>query len=121
MKMVSLRDVSPDGYQQIALNLVPSAVLESLLKNRPLGGARLDSSQVAKFLGLPVNGIPILDRKGLLQHLGKPKKNAAKFYAAVDVARAALDPKWLGEATELISRHWRDKNQLKRKRLVAAA
>ena len=81
----------------------------------------METTQVAKFLGLPVNGIPILDRAGHLKHLGKPAKSAPKFYAAVDVFEHAVDHDWLDRATRLISRHWHDKNQRKRKRLVAAA
>lgn len=73
--------------------------------------ARLGIEATAYKLGFQEHDIATLIRKGLLQPLGKPQPNAPKFFARCEVERRAADPQWLSKATEMISRHWRAKNE----------
>ncbi|MCP5523224.1 MAG: hypothetical protein H7A46_16945 [Verrucomicrobiales bacterium] len=72
--------------------------------------ARLDAEQAAWFLGFHPHDIPVLVAVGLLRPLGKPRPNATKYFAAVELESLRTDPKWLGKATDAIQARWREKN-----------
>ena len=83
--------------------------------------ARLDATQVAVILGFEPHNIPTLIAGGLLKPLGKPMRNAVKFFAAKQIEECANDARWLDEATELIYEHWQGKNARKAPLVLAAA
>jgi hypothetical protein len=81
----------------------------ALLNCRRVPG-RLNTTEVAVLLGFQEHDIPVLIAGKLLIPLGKPAQNAPKYFAAIDVIRAAEDRDWLSQATRLLSRHWSEKN-----------
>ena len=83
--------------------------------------ARLDATQVAVILGFEPHHIPVLSSAGLLKPLGRPMRNAVKFFAAKQIEECANDARWLNEATELIYSHWQSKNARKTPHVLAAA
>lgn len=72
---------------------------------------RLDVEQVATLLGFAVHDIPVLVRKGALHPLGKPRHNAQKWFAAVEIESYSHDKNWLSKATLIISKHWAVNNK----------
>ena len=72
--------------------------------------ARLDAKLTAQVLGFQEHDIPVLVNRSLLEPLGKPKDNARKFFARVEVLEKSEDTGWLGKATRLLSQYWQDKN-----------
>src|SRR5436190_12270428 len=73
--------------------------------------ALLNSTEVAVLLGVQDHDVPVLMGAKLLTPLGKPAPNAPKYFAAVEVAERASSPEWLSNATKVIAKHWRRKNQ----------
>jgi hypothetical protein len=76
--------------------------------------ARLLASQTAAVLGFAEENIPVLVKARLLFPLGKPTKNAVKFFATNEVLKLAEDHVWLGKATSVIYRHCQEQNDRKR-------
>jgi hypothetical protein len=83
--------------------------------------ARLDATQVAVILGFEPHHIPVLIGAGLLKPLGKPMRNAVKYFAAKQIEEYANDAKWLNAATEIVYEHWQGKNARKTPPVLAAA
>ena len=81
--------------------------------------ARLNTTETAVLLGFQEHDLPVLVAGKLLAPLGRPAPNAPKYFAAVDILKAAEDREWLSQATRLLSRYWSGKNG--RKSLVSAA
>jgi hypothetical protein len=50
------------------------------------------------------------DNREFLTPLGKPKANAHKYFAAVEILAYASDVSWLNKATHAIYEHWKTKN-----------
>jgi hypothetical protein len=65
--------------------------------------ARLGAEETAALLGFQLHDLPILMRAKLLRPLGKPAPNAPKFFATVEVLKAAEDWDWLDKATKTIA------------------
>lgn len=74
---------------------------------------RINVIQTANLLGFQQNDIAILIRRKMLVPLGKPKPNAPKYFGKVYVLALANDLNWLGEATQIIYDHWKQKNDRK--------
>lgn len=96
---------------------IPKAVLE-LLNCRRLP-ARLPADLVAAFLNIHPDNISLLVRKGMLVPLGKPRPNAPKFFAAVDVEERMANRDWMHRATLLTEARVRTKNDRQRKNSCA--
>lgn len=84
----------------------------SLLNCRRLP-ARLNSTEVAVLLGVQDHDVPVLIGAKLLAPLGKPATNAPKYFAAVEIVERAQNSEWLTEATKVLAKYWRRKNQRK--------
>ncbi len=69
---------------------------------------------VAILLGFAEKDIPELVKAKLLEPLGKPVRNATKYFAALCIEACASDPKWLTKATDAMGNYWRAEN-LKRR------
>src|SRR5438093_1532723 len=82
----------------------------ALLNCRRLPG-RLNTSETALLLGIQEHDIPVLVAAKLILPLGKPASNAPKYFASVEVAANAENPKWLSEATKALAMYWRRKNE----------
>ena len=78
--------------------------------------ARIPPETVATILGFERYAIPILDKVGLLKHLGNPKPNAPKWYATAEVLTNSVDRDWLDKASRALSRHLEKKNNKFRQR-----
>lgn len=76
--------------------------------------ARLSVPDVAILLGFSEKDIPELVKAKLLLPLGKPVRNATKYFATQHIDACANDPKWLARATDAMGNHWRAGN-LKRR------
>jgi len=85
----------------------------ALLNCRRLPG-RLNSAEAAGLLGFKEHDIVHLVGGKLLRPLGKPERNAPKYFAAVEVVARMGNPSWLSEATRVIANHWRIKNRTRR-------
>jgi hypothetical protein len=77
------------------------------LKRTP---ARLSVEETAWCLGFSAHDIPILISRGLLKPLGHPSGNTVKYFATTVIEALRADVKWLGKATDILTEHWRDKN-----------
>lgn len=80
-----------------------------LFNYRRLPG-RLDVVQAAVLLGFLPHEIPVLVRAGLLKPLGNVAANAHKYFASVEIERAAQDPAWLDKATRALGKYICRKN-----------
>ncbi len=87
---------------------IPQKAAE-LLNCRRLPG-RLSVAEAATILGFPQHDIPVLIAARLLTPLGKPAKNAPKYFAAVHVQELSQDMRWLAKATNATTNNWRIKN-----------
>jgi hypothetical protein len=83
--------------------------------------ARLNTSETALLLGFQEHDIAVLIATKLLEPLGKPARNAPKFFATVDVTTAGQDRDWLAKATRIIAKRWREKNNRKNRPPLSAA
>jgi hypothetical protein len=72
--------------------------------------ARLNVTETALLLGFREHDIAPLVAVKLLIPLGKPARNAPKYFAAVDILAATEDRAWLSEATRTLARYWSRKN-----------
>jgi hypothetical protein len=95
----------------LAIN--PNPLTKSELLNARRLPARLMSEEAAVLLGLPAHSIAILIEKKFLRPLGKPRPNAPKFFATVDVLSLSADQNWLSDVTRVLSDHWRKKRTIK--------
>ena len=86
-----------------------------MLNCRRLPG-RLNTSETALLLGFQEHDMGPLIAARLLTPLGKPALNAPKYFAAVEVAELAASPEWLSNATKVLSKYWRQKNDRKQGR-----
>jgi hypothetical protein len=80
--------------------------------------ARLIAAQVAERLGFAPHDISVLVKAKLLNPLGKPARNAVKFFAAVTIEQLAQDPSWLAKATNALYAYWLNQNTRRRPRAV---
>lgn len=64
----------------------------------------------AILLGFAEKDIPELVKAKLLRPLGKPVRNATKYFATLHIEACANDPKWLAKATEAMGNYWRAEN-----------
>ena len=76
----------------------------------PRWPACVDAEVAAKFLGWPPYFMPLLARAGHLKPLGRPGKNARKWYAMVELERLSRDPVWLDKAIRVVDRLVREAN-----------
>jgi hypothetical protein len=77
--------------------------------------ARLSREEAAHYLGFKPDHIALLIRARPLKPLGHPAANADKYFAAVELAGLREDVKWLGQATQVVSQYWKEKNARKSK------
>jgi hypothetical protein len=84
----------------------------AVLNCRRLPG-RLNTSEAALLLGFQEHDIAALVAARLIVPLGKPAVNAPKYFAAVDIVERAQNSEWLTEATKVLAKYWRRKNQRK--------
>ncbi len=89
--------------------------LRSVLNVRRLP-ARLATDETAAILGFQDHDIAPLVAAKLLSPLGRPAKNAPKYYATVEILERAGDPEWLSKATKSLSGYWQEKNRRKSER-----
>jgi hypothetical protein len=82
--------------------------------------ARLTVPDVAILLGFAEKDIPELVKAKMLQPLGKPMRNATKYFAAQHIELCANDPKWLAKATDAIGTYWRVENSKRRQQVALA-
>ena len=95
------------------INTIHANVSVSSLLMVPRLPGRLDAKGVAVLLGMQEHDIPVLVAAKMLQPLGKPKKNAVKYFAASEIQRLSVDEKWLAKATQIICDQWNRKNRNK--------
>jgi len=72
--------------------------------------ACVDAEAAARFFGWPPYFMPLLARAGHLKPLGKPARNARKWYALVELEHVARDPAWLDKAIRIVDRLVREAN-----------
>ena len=77
--------------------------------------ARLDAQQAAAFLGFAEHDIPALIRARLLKPLGNPPPNGHKFFSSAELEALAKDHEWLHKASKVVTQHWRQNNEKRRK------
>jgi len=87
--------MSPDTHALLSLPRLPAV---------------LSVEEAGGVLGFQTHEILILARSGHLKPLGKPRR-VPKRFASVYLRTLGEDPNWLGHATDLIARHWREKNR----------
>ncbi len=80
----------------------------------PVLPARLSALETGWYLGFQPHEISILANAGMLEPLGDPPANSAKFFAAASLAALRDNPKWLEKASTAIRTYWRRKNGQKR-------
>lgn len=83
-----------------------------LLNCRRLPG-RLSTSGAAVVLGFAEHEIAPLVAARVLTPLGKPARNAPKYFSSSAIEKAAADEKWLSRATQTITKYWAEKNSRK--------
>jgi hypothetical protein len=81
--------------------------------------ARLNAEETAWYLGFAAHDIPVLVSRGLLKPLGFPTSNSVKFFAYDVLQELRQDTKWLARATDVIAKHWREKNARKSESCVS--
>ena len=81
----------------------------SILNCRRLPG-RVNTTEAAVLLGVNEHDIPVLVAARLLNPLGKPARNAPKYFAAIQGEAHSEDPEWLSAATKALAKHWTQKN-----------
>lgn len=77
--------------------------------------ARLTGQQAAWILGLEPHHLAPLVRAGLLSPLGRPEPSAPKYFSLPVVLRLRTDSRWLERVSATLTRHWRTKNDARRK------
>jgi hypothetical protein len=81
--------------------------------------ARLTAEQAAWVLNCQAHDVPILVMARLLKPLGNPATNSVKYFATMDVLELTKDRTWLAKSTNEIGQHWREKNLLKKDRILS--
>ena len=61
--------------------------------------------EAAAILGWPQYFFPVLMRAGHLKPLGKPMRNARKWFATCDLERLGRDSDWLDKAIRIAEKH----------------
>jgi hypothetical protein len=89
-------------------DVIPLAMATWARKDLP---ARLHSGQVAKLLNCSQDDVSILASAGKLRPLGKPKRNAVKYFSAIELFSMVSDREWLDGVTRTIGQYWRRKNE----------
>lgn len=72
--------------------------------------ARLNTGETALLLGFQEHDIAPLVGAKLLSPLGKPARNAPKYFASVEVEGRSDDREWLSRATRTLANYWLAKN-----------
>ena len=75
--------------------------------------ARLMAEQAAWVLNCQSHDVPVLVAARLLKPLGDPMPNAVKYFGTLGVLELARDRGWLAKVTNVVSQHWKTKNQRK--------
>jgi len=88
-------------------DVMPAALAAWAAKDIP---GRLHSVQVAKLLNCSTDDVAILASTGKLRALGKPKRNAVKYFSSVELIALLADRDWLDDVTKTISQYWRRKH-----------
>jgi len=70
----------------------------------------IGSGSAARF---QEHDIALLVAAKLLLPLGKPARNAPKYFAAAEIAQRVSNSEWLSSATKHVAKHWLLKNQRK--------
>ena len=74
----------------------------------------LSRDEAAKRMGYSPVEIDILVSGGRLTPLGKPKRNAKKVFATLEIERCIQDMDWLHRAQRTIMEYWEKKNRSRR-------
>jgi len=79
--------------------------------------ARVSTEEAAYRLGLETEHIAILIRSGLLKPLGYHTviSNAPKYFLSCELEELCADAKWLRSCQTALSKHWRTKNEKRRR------
>jgi len=72
---------------------------------------RLNATQVAKLMHCTPEDVAVLAKAGTLKPLGRPRRNAVKYFSAVELIARLADRTWLDEVTKTIGQYWRRKNE----------
>ena len=80
---------------------------------------RLTEEQVAALLGVTVFEVRLLVRGGMLSPLGRPAKNARKYFSSVEVEAYARERTWLDRASRLLAKAVHEKNAPQHGRVAA--
>lgn len=75
---------------------------------------RLNGWQTAALVGCEPHHIPILVKGNLLKPLGNPPPNAQKYFSRDYVLALASDDVWLKRMSDLIVKHWANRNAAKK-------
>ncbi len=75
--------------------------------------ARINYKETGCILGFNEDEIRILVQHGALKPIAKPRQNAHKFFALVEVVEKFLDKNWLSKSTDTIYKHWNTRNSSK--------
>jgi hypothetical protein len=86
-----------------SMSYEPKSRYAELLNLRRLP-ARLQTEEVAAFLGFKPHDIPILVREGLLKPLASGPRNCVKYFSAAVIEGLARDDRWLDKATKAVLR-----------------
>ena len=70
--------------------------------------------EAAVIFGWPNYYLPFLVRAGHLKRLGKPAKNARKWFATVEIERMSCDRDWLDKAIRIVEKQVQEQNQRQR-------
>jgi hypothetical protein len=81
---------------------------------------RIDTTQVAKLLGIAEHDVPILTSAGMLHPLGSPAPSSPKWFSAIEIIFLAADRAWMDKASKTLSQHWKRKRLRKRSSLSSS-
>jgi hypothetical protein len=99
-----------ESVRRASCRMLPMNIDKEQFLNFKTLPARLNAAQAAWYLGFSPHEIPILVTQGLLKPLGRPARNAPKFFASATLEEFRRDVKWLGKACDSISEHWKHRN-----------
>lgn len=80
----------------------------SVLRDLPL---RVTAEEVAWMLNCAEHDVPCLVRAKLLKPLGKPTRNARKFFDPEEILKRRKDRSWKDKVSDTIYAHWRNANE----------
>ena len=78
---------------------------------------RLTTEEAAWYLGFSAHDIPVLVSQRLLKPLGAPPQNGTRYFAGSDLEKVRTDSKWLDRASATLIKHWRQKNDGRKKQV----